>query len=102
MPFGGAPTIDATDLSLFTYYLGNSRCEPSKANPDERAAILRWFGIAATGQLLAVGPMSLPEYAVVDREQNLRAIADPYGYRSNLNSAAVKESSWGLVKQLYR
>lgn len=101
MPFDGAPTIDISDLTLFAYWLGNNSCELSKTSPDEKAAILSWFGIAPTGRLVEMGGMSLPEYNVVDWEKNSRAVADPYGYRSNRN-AAEENTSWGLVKERYR
>ena len=43
-----------------------------------------------------------PEYDIVDLERNRRAIADPSGFRRNLNSSPAKEAPWGLVKELYR
>lgn len=42
-----------------------------------------------------------PGYALVDVEQNLRAIADPYGYRTIIDGARGA-SSWSHVKTLYK
>ena len=103
-PFDSNPSIGAGDLALLVTQLGTS-CQLSKpSGGDEVAAILDWFGIAATGRAVVAGPRgeTLPEYDFVSVEKAQRASADPYGYRKNLNSAAVKEVPWGIIKQLYR
>ena len=89
--------------------LGVNHCNPSKATTpeaiaNERDAILTWFGIAATGGMIEVGPNgeTLPEYAIVDPEQNRRAIQDPYGYQKVNPAKMVEKIPWGHVKQLYR
>ena len=96
--------IDGSDLSGFFGDVGKS-CSLGKVGDAEFAAILEWFGVAPTGRMVADGPNNenlLPEYEVVDWEKNRRAVADPYGYRTQQNSATAKEAPWGLIKQLYR
>jgi len=63
--------------------------------------------MAYSGRLLDVAGTALPEVVVVDNQQLERAIADPYGYRTNpipTYTAAVpnaeKWARWGQVKQL--
>ena len=85
----------------------NKQCLLSKPDTgNEVAAMLEWFGIAATGRMVDVGPpgypMLIPEYDIMDWERNRRAIADPSGFRRNLNSSPAQEAPWGLVKELYR
>lgn len=96
--------IDPSDLAAFIGDLNDRSCQLSKAGADEFAAMLDWFGVAPTGRMLPVNPNGdlAPEYAVVDWEKNRRAIADPYGYRTNLSATPAMEAPWGLVKQLYR
>jgi hypothetical protein len=110
-PFGSSEnSFDSGDTSVLSAHLGHccgsvSPCQlPGKSGDvDERAAILTWFGIAATGRTVIAGPEGemIPEYDIVDRAQNLRAIADPYGYQ-RIGTAAGRLTPWGRVKGLYR
>lgn len=110
-PFGSSEvSFDSGDISVLSAHLGHccgaaAPCQlPGKSgDTDEKAAILSWFGIAATGRTVIAGPdgETLPEYDIVDRAQNLRAIADPYGYQRS-GTAAERLTPWGRVKGLYR
>lgn len=110
-PFGSsANAFDAADISVLGAHLGQCcgptfPCQlPGKSGlVDEKAAILAWFGIAAAGRTVIAGPdgETIPEYDLVDRVQNLRAIADPYGYQ-RIGTAAGRLIPWGRVKGLYR
>jgi hypothetical protein len=110
-PFGdSANAFDSGDIAVLGAHLGHCcgsapPCQlPGKSgDDDERAAILTWFGIAATGRRVIAGPEgeTIPEYDIVDRAQNLRAIADPYGYQ-RIGTAAGRLTPWGRVKGLYR
>jgi hypothetical protein len=103
-PFSQPPWIDSSDLTVMARHVDTS-CQVSKTGGEsEAAAILKWFGIALTGGMVAVGPNRelVPEYDIVDWDQNRRAVADPYGYRNTVNSATARQLPWGLVKQLYR
>ena len=98
--------INASDLAMLAADM-NEQCLLSKPGTgNEVAAMLEWFGIAATGRMVDVGPpghsMLIPEYDIVDLERNRRAIADPSGFRRNLNSSPAKVAPWGFVKELYR
>jgi len=109
-PFGSSSLfLDGADLAVMSAKLGVNNCDVSKtatseAVASERDAILNWFGVAATGGMIEVGPNgeTLPEYAIVDVEQNRRAIQDPYGYRKMNPATLAEEIPWGRVKQLYR
>lgn len=77
--------IDASDLAMMAADINSDSCTgPSKTGEGDKEKILAWFGIAATGEMVAVGPAGelLPGYEIVDWEQNRRAIADPYGWRT--------------------
>ena len=91
--FGGsALRIDASDLAMMATDLDRDRCtgaakiaaSGSTAAGSNKEKILAWFGVAATGEMVPAGPAGelLPGYAIVDWEQNRRAIADPYGWRN--------------------
>jgi len=84
------------------YRMIHPTCAHIRSYNTEFAAILDWFGVAPSGEVAPVNGELLPLYEVVDWEKNRRAIADPYGYRTAVNSGAAKEVPWGLVKQLYR
>jgi len=101
-PFGSSALyLDASDLAAWSSDSGKS-CGLSKTTPDESpAAILSWFGYAPTGRDIVYGANGEtgPEYELVDPVQKDRAIADPYGYRSNTAAARIP---WGEVKSLYK
>jgi hypothetical protein len=99
--------IDGSDLSIMATRLADDVCglTPSKTGQVETAAdILEWFGVGLTGGMVLGGPNGemIPEYAVVDPDQNRRAIADPYGYRRETASSGTNGVTWGLVKTLFR
>jgi hypothetical protein len=104
-PFGSSSlAIDGADISALAADLTET-CGLSKAAPAvEKAAILAWFGIAATGRSMTlVNGEQIPEYDVVDWDKNRRAIADPYGYLTAAGAeAAANEKPWSHVKRLYR
>ena len=76
--------IDAVDLAMMAVDLDVDDCTASKPGESDKDKILAWFGIQATGGVIEVGPNgeTLPEYAIVDIEQNQRAIADPDGWQN--------------------
>ncbi len=103
-PWGGSQNqIDSGDISLVNARLGD-QCDIGKTAGNETAAILKWFGMAATGSSVVIGPNGETgaEYAVMDSEKLARAIADPYGYKRHVAGAAAQKSTWSLVKKLYR
>jgi hypothetical protein len=104
-PYDG-PQVEAADLSRMAAALQQRYKGAGKAGDTEGAAeILTWFGIASTGRHIIVGPDGdqLPEYAIVNMEQNRRAILDPYCYRRTASTAsAASKISWTVAKQLYR
>jgi len=100
-PFDNA--IDFTDLIAVATDLGKV-CGVSKSGAEgERDAIMAWFGYVRTGEdvVIVPGEEPVPGWALADAEQNRRAIADPYGYRSR-TAATVQEAPWARVKQLFR
>jgi hypothetical protein len=94
--------IDGSDLAKLAQELGTS-CFLAKPGVEERAAILDWFGMVATGRNVPTGPNgeTSPEYEFSDSARLARAMADPYGYRRNI-AASVSKAQWGTVKALYR
>lgn len=99
-----ASYIDQADLSALAADFGK-QCTllPKPGSASEMAAMLEWFGVASTGRMIVVGPQgeTVPEYTIVDQAKNLRAMADPYGYKRNLASSAT-QVPWSQVKELYR
>jgi len=74
-----------------------------QATPEaERDALMSWFGYGLGGRTVEVipGETRIPEWSLVDPAQNRRAIEDPEGYRTRINSQQV--TAWGRVKVLYR
>lgn len=83
--------IDGPDLAMMAADLDEDDCTGASklaasgtASGSDKAAIFAWFGIAATNEMVPVGSGGelVPGYAIVDWEQNRRAIADPYGWRN--------------------
>jgi len=96
-----ADDIDQSDLAAIAADLSDA-CSASKATATEVAAMLEWFGIAATGEEIFVNGEMLPEYAVVDEEKNRNAINDPNGYLRTIATSLISEVPWGQVKSLYK
>ena len=102
----GIPGINSSDLSMYAADAGEQCLLTKPDTRSEVAAMLEWFGIAATGRMVDVGPpgqtMLIPEYDVVDWARNRQAITNPSGFRTNLNSNSAQVAPWGFVKDLYR
>ncbi len=95
-PFASSANyIDSSDLSSIAGDINNDNCGTSKPVAGDRTRMLAWFGIGATGRMVPVGPDGAlaPEYSVLDREQNRRAIADPEGWRRLAVGSVLTDAS---------
>lgn len=94
--------IGSDDISAFAADNGKS-CGLAKATAEaERDALMSWFGFDRSGRQVEVvpGEPPVPEWVLVDAEQNHRAILDPEGYTSQISAHA--EVPWCRVKSLSR
>jgi hypothetical protein len=96
--------IDSSDLTALGQDLGVDQCggTPKAQVEGEREAILEWFGIEPTGEMVPLRPGQLaPELEVVDWVKFRAAARDPYGYRRTPKPPASLRA-WTGVKGLYR
>jgi hypothetical protein len=117
-PLGGGPqtrtyylnttpfdnNIDFSDVIAVATDLGKA-CGVSKSAADaERGEIMNWFGYVPTGEGVEIVPGGelAPGWALVDADQNRRAIADPYGYRNRAAATPLEDVPWARVKRLFK